>query len=97
MIKEAFIVPVLLLSSTILGYIVGIKLSPFLLRLQNKIRKKVKIKKYRIHHDLGGLILILISLFSPIFVVGVIFSGLGFGLFIEHLVTEGIKLISKSS
>jgi hypothetical protein len=80
---------------TLLGYVIGKKLSPALLNLQNKIRRVAKIKKYRIHHDLGGLLLIALSIIlTPPWLQGIV-AGLGLGLLIHHITTEGIELITK--
>lgn len=77
------------------GYVFSMKFSTAMLNLQNKIRSKAKIKRYRIHHDLGGLILITLSLFLPNIWLGATISGFGFGIFIHHVFTKGFQFITK--
>jgi hypothetical protein len=90
--KEIFL---LFIIFAIFGYIIGKKLSPALLNLQNRFRRAVNIKKYRIHHDLGGLLLIALSIIlTPPWLQSVT-AGLGLGLFIHHITTEGFELITK--
>jgi hypothetical protein len=82
--------------STILGYIFAAKTSTAMLRFQNKIRKQTGIKKYRIHHDLGGILIILVALLLPNLSIKIAVAGFGLGILINHLSTKGLELITKT-
>jgi hypothetical protein len=80
---------------TVFGYILGMKLMPIMLNLQNKIKRMANIRKYHIHHDLGGIFLMIVALtLSPLW-LQIAVMGLGLGLFIHHITTDGIRLITK--
>jgi hypothetical protein len=95
MILKTYPILILLIVSFGAGYLFSLKFSTAMLNLQNKIRRKAKIKKYRIHHDLGGLIIIAASLFIPYTWLGATLSGFGFGIFIHHVLTKGFQFITK--
>ena len=83
--------------AAVLGYITGAQLSSYFLRFQNKIRKTLHIRKYRIHHDFGGLILVLLGLLIQNIFFRTVLLGFGVGLIIHHIKSEGIMLVSKTS
>jgi len=96
MILKTYPILILLIVSFGVGYLFSLKFSATMLNLQNKIRHKTKIKKYRIHHDLGGLIIIAAPLFIPYTWLGTTLSGFGFGIFTHHVLTKGFQFITKT-
>jgi hypothetical protein len=80
---------------TIVGFLIGRFESRNLFKLQKRTERIANIKNFHLHHDLVGILLILISLVIRPFWLGASISGVGFGLFIHHLTTEGLKLITK--
>jgi hypothetical protein len=66
-----------------------------LFNFQKKTERLANIKNVHIHHDLVGLLIILISLLIKPYWLGSSLSGIGFGLFIHHSITEGFKFLTK--
>ena len=79
---------------TVIGYVIGKLESRDLFRLQKKMFKIGKIKKVHIHHDMVGLLLIFGSLIIRPYWLGASISGVGFGMLIHHITTEGFKFIT---
>jgi hypothetical protein len=79
----------------IFGILIGLKMSKFLFKTQRKMMKQMKLSKYQIHHDFIGLVLIIFSLILRPVWLGVAITGLGFGMLMHHLFTEGFQLITK--
>jgi hypothetical protein len=86
-----------LIVSVVFGYFFGRASSPAMYHLQIRLKRLIKIRKYHLHHDLGGLIIIAFSQFSPSIWARIMFTGIGIGLFIHHVITDGLKLITKSN
>ena len=81
-------------SFAIFGYLFGRSWHRKAFKLQKKISRNTILKKYHFHHSLTGLILFLIGIFLKPSWLGVILAGLGAGLFLHHLLSEGLNLIS---
>lgn len=79
----------------ILGYTIGALYSSRLFKLQKKIERKAKIKKFHIHHDAVGLSLAILAMLLPFISLKVTLAALGIGLFIHHINTEGLKLLTR--
>jgi hypothetical protein len=81
---------------TIFGYFIGVSLARTLFKIQKKVDRLVNIKNYYLHHDLCGLLLIIFSLILRPVWLGVALTGLGLGLFTHHMLTEGLKLVTRN-
>lgn len=79
----------------ILGYVIGVVYASRLFKLQKKLERFAKIKNFHIHHDLVGILLVLFALILPFASLKVTLAGLGIGLFIHHINTEGFKFVTK--
>lgn len=77
-----------------LGYLVGKYLSSFFLKLQNLIRKTVNVRSHRMHHDLGGIIFVLIGVSLKNLQLKTALISFGIGLFLHHIHKHGLKFIS---
>jgi hypothetical protein len=86
---------ILLLVFFTFGYLIGKKLSPALYNLEKRIRRSINVKRYHIHHDLGGIFLVLSSILFSSVLIKTALAGLGLGLFIQHIMADGLKLITK--
>ena len=85
-----------MLASVVIGYIIIQKTYVFLFNLErNVITKSIIPFKYHVHHDFIGLLMIVSSfLITPPW-LQITFAGIGFGLIIHHVQTEGFKFITK--
>lgn len=90
--------PIILIVFTTVGYLVGKILASELFSIQKKIEKVANIRRFHLHHDLCGLLLMATSFLTmvPTLSIKVAFFGLGLGLLTHHLTTEGLKLITKT-
>jgi len=86
---------VLGLSFTFLGYVAMTKFSLACYKAEKKVWRLVRFKKIHIHHDLGGLIIMFLGLTIQNIIIEIIVTGLGFGVFLNHMLTDGFKFITK--
>ncbi len=81
--------------SVVGGYLFIQKSYVFLYNLQRKTMKSILSLNYHIHHDFVGLLMIFLGfLINPLW-IQIIIAGMGLGLLIHHIQTEGIKLVTK--
>lgn len=79
----------------VIGYLIGAIYASRLFKLEKRLGRLAKIKKYHLHHDLVGILLVLFALILPFASLKVTLAGLGIGLFIHHINAEGLKLLTK--
>jgi hypothetical protein len=77
------------------GYIIGEKLSPAFFNLEKSIKRLIHVKRYHIHHDFVGLLLVLLSTLVSSIWVKTTLAGFGLGLFIQHIKADGLRLITR--
>jgi hypothetical protein len=83
-------------ASVVIGYVVIQKTYVFLYHLQkNVVTKSVIPFKYHVHHDFIGLLMIIFGFFITPAWLQITFTGIGLGLIIHHVQTEGFRLVTK--
>lgn len=86
---------ILFVSMPVFGYLLG-NLWLFLAKVTKmKIMRLVKHGSYHVHHDMAAVCMIIASfVVSPAW-LKIVVGGLGVGIFVHHMTTEGIVLISR--
>lgn len=86
---------ILVITFGILGFLFGKFITKPGYKIQKNIISFTPFKKYHVHHSFYGLLFILIGFLFQILWIKIVLISFGAGLFVEHSLGDGFKIITK--